>query len=139
MERTFNAPAQAVFDAWTNEEVLRRWWHAEARLGDAARGGRRPRGRDRAGRHAQPHDGQEYGGGGEYTVVDPPTRLAFTWTWDDDEDSNQQLIEIELVERDGTTTVLFTNSGLTSEESRESHRDGWDKAFDNLDVALEAP
>ena len=29
MERTFQAPAQAVFDAWTSEEVLRRWWHAE--------------------------------------------------------------------------------------------------------------
>ena len=23
------APAQAVFDAWTSEEVMRRWWHAE--------------------------------------------------------------------------------------------------------------
>ena len=29
MERTFEAPAQAVFDAWTSEEVMRRWWHAE--------------------------------------------------------------------------------------------------------------
>ena len=29
MQRTFRAPAQAVFDAWTSEEVIRRWWHAE--------------------------------------------------------------------------------------------------------------
>jgi uncharacterized protein YndB with AHSA1/START domain len=29
MQRTFQAPAQRVFDAWTSEEVLRRWWHAE--------------------------------------------------------------------------------------------------------------
>ena len=29
MERTYRAPAQAVFDAWTSEEVMRRWWHAE--------------------------------------------------------------------------------------------------------------
>ena len=28
MERTYVAPAQAVFDAWTNKEVLRRWFHA---------------------------------------------------------------------------------------------------------------
>jgi uncharacterized protein YndB with AHSA1/START domain len=28
MERTYQAPAQAVFDAWTSEEVLRRWFHA---------------------------------------------------------------------------------------------------------------
>ena len=29
IERTFAAPAQAVFEAWTSVEVLRRWWHAE--------------------------------------------------------------------------------------------------------------
>lgn len=27
--RTFQAPAEAVFGAWTSEEVLRRWWHTE--------------------------------------------------------------------------------------------------------------
>jgi uncharacterized protein YndB with AHSA1/START domain len=27
IERTFDAPAQEVFDAWTSEEVLRRWFH----------------------------------------------------------------------------------------------------------------
>jgi uncharacterized protein YndB with AHSA1/START domain len=26
--RLFQAPAQAVFDAWTSEDVLRRSWHA---------------------------------------------------------------------------------------------------------------
>jgi uncharacterized protein YndB with AHSA1/START domain len=29
MERTFEAPAAALFDAWTSEDVIRRWWHAE--------------------------------------------------------------------------------------------------------------
>ena len=29
IERTYHAPAQAVFDAWTSEKVLRRWFHAE--------------------------------------------------------------------------------------------------------------
>jgi uncharacterized protein YndB with AHSA1/START domain len=29
IERTFQAPAEAVFDAWTSEEVMRRWWQAE--------------------------------------------------------------------------------------------------------------
>jgi uncharacterized protein YndB with AHSA1/START domain len=28
IERTFDAPAEAVFDAWTRPEVMRRWWHA---------------------------------------------------------------------------------------------------------------
>ena len=29
IERTYAAPAAAVFDAWTSEEVLRRWFHSE--------------------------------------------------------------------------------------------------------------
>jgi uncharacterized protein YndB with AHSA1/START domain len=29
IERTFDAPAQEVFHAWTNEEVLRRWFHGD--------------------------------------------------------------------------------------------------------------
>ena len=26
IERTFQAPAERVFDAWTSEEVMRRWF-----------------------------------------------------------------------------------------------------------------
>jgi hypothetical protein len=34
----FNAPTHAAFDAWTSEEVTRRWFHAghKARLGRCA-------------------------------------------------------------------------------------------------------
>jgi uncharacterized protein YndB with AHSA1/START domain len=27
IERSFDAPAEDVFDAWTNPEVMRRWFH----------------------------------------------------------------------------------------------------------------
>ena len=136
MERTYDAPAQAVFDAWTSEEVMRRWWHAghdwetteakvDLRVGGALRVVMR-----------NPHEDIEYGGGGEYTEVDPPTRLAFTWTWDND--SKRQLIEIDFEESESATTVRFTHSGLWDEESVVSHRDGWGTAFDNLGRTLDA-
>jgi uncharacterized protein YndB with AHSA1/START domain len=136
MERTFDAPAQQVFDAWTSEEVMRRWWHAgqdwetteasvDLRVGGAVRVVMR-----------DPHEDVEYGGGGEYTEIDPPRRLAFTWIWDGD--SKRQLIEIDFVEEEGgATTVRFTHRGLWDEESVESHRGGWGTAFDNLERALE--
>jgi uncharacterized protein YndB with AHSA1/START domain len=31
IERTFQAPIEKVFDAWTDEDVLRRWLHADPR------------------------------------------------------------------------------------------------------------
>jgi uncharacterized protein YndB with AHSA1/START domain len=68
-------------------------------------------------------------------VVDPPRRLAFTWTWDD-QDSERQLIELEFTERDGATTVRMTSHGIATEERRDSHREGWNFCFDNLDRVL---
>ncbi|GAA3820365.1 hypothetical protein GCM10022226_45950 [Sphaerisporangium flaviroseum] len=28
IERTYQASADVLFDAWTNPEVIRKWWHA---------------------------------------------------------------------------------------------------------------
>jgi uncharacterized protein YndB with AHSA1/START domain len=136
MERTFPAPAEAVFEAWTSEEVLRRWWHEERdwetseaevdlRVGGAVRLVMR-----------DPHKDAEYGGSGHYTEVEPPTRLAFTWTWDGD--TRRTLIEIDFEESDGITTVRFTQSGLWDEEAVRAHERGWGKFFDNLEHTLEA-
>ena len=138
IERTFHAPAKAVFDAWTNEEVIRRWWQAEQgwetaaaevdlRVGGAVRVVMR-----------DPVEDADVGGGGHYTVVEPPTRLAFTWNWDDDDDSRRTLIELAFEERDGITTVRFTHSGLWDEEAVRGHERGWTNLFDNLERALEA-
>jgi uncharacterized protein YndB with AHSA1/START domain len=136
IERTFQAPAEAVFEAFTNEEVLRRWWHAghdwettEAEVDPRVGGTVRVRMRD-------PHKDVEYGGGGVYSEVDPPTRLAFTWIWDDD--PRGTLIEVDFSESDGATTVRFTHSHLWDEETVRSHEDGWGKVFDNLERTLAA-
>jgi uncharacterized protein YndB with AHSA1/START domain len=135
MERTFQAPAQEVFDAWTSEEVIRRWWHAEhdwetseadidLRVGGVVRVVMR-----------DPHKNVEYGGGGTYTEIERPTRLAFTWTWDGD--TRGTLVEVDFEERDGITTVSFTHSGLWDEEAVRSHEDGWRKLLGNLERTLE--
>lgn len=136
IERTFNAPPAKVFEAWTSAEVLRRWWHAEhswetpvaevdARVGGAIRLVMR-----------NPADGSEYAGRGEYTVFDPPRRLAFTWTWESD-DSGRQLVEIEFIDHGERTTVVLTNSGIPEGET-DDYINGWQNSFDNLDIALAA-
>ena len=136
IERTYRAPAEAVFDAWTSEEVMRRWWQAE--IGwktseasvDLREGGAV---------HVvmyDPVEDAEYGGGGVYTEIDRPRRLAFTWLWDGD--TRRTLIEIDFEEADGATTVSFTHSGLWDEEAVRSHEDGWNRVLDSLGRTLEA-
>jgi uncharacterized protein YndB with AHSA1/START domain len=136
IERTYAAPAAAVFDAWTSEVVLRRWFYGmvgwttseasvDLRVGGAVR----------VVMH-DPDRGEDHGGGGHYTVIDPPTRLAFTWTWDGDD--RETLIEIDFAEEEGGTPVRFTHSNLRDEASRIDHEGGWTVCFDNLERALAA-
>jgi uncharacterized protein YndB with AHSA1/START domain len=136
IERTYAAPATAVFDAWTSEEVLRRWFHSERDWTTSeAMVDLRVGGAVRVVMH-DPAKGEFHGGGGHYTVVDPPSRLAFTWTWDGTD--RETLIEIEFAEEEGGTTVRFTHSNLRDEASRIDHEGGWTRCFDNLERALAA-
>jgi uncharacterized protein YndB with AHSA1/START domain len=140
MERTFDAPAERVFDAFTSEEVLRRWFHAghdwetpeasiDLRVGGELRLVMR-----------NPHEGENYGARGRYTEIDPPRKLAFTWLWDEDleRDQVEQLIEIEFTESDGRTTMRFIHRDLWDEEEVRSHEGGWTNAFDNLQREVES-
>jgi uncharacterized protein YndB with AHSA1/START domain len=134
LERTFDAPAEAVFDAWTNPEVLRRWWVASpngttplAEV-DLKVGGRY--------RMAMINEegGETVTVGGEYVEVDRPRRLAYTWTWEGSRESGSEnsLVTLEFEEHDGRTTVTLVHTGITSQESRDSHAQGWAGCFDNL-------
>ena len=135
MTRTFAAPPQAVFDAWTSPEVLRRWFHAEhdwetTEATADPRGGGEVRVVMR-----DPGEDVEYGGGGRYTEVSAPERLAFTWRWDDNP-SWEQIIEIDFEEQDGATLMTFVQNGLWDEEALRSHKSGWRNCFDNLESTL---
>jgi uncharacterized protein YndB with AHSA1/START domain len=134
IERTFNAPAEDVFDAWTSPEVIRRWfipaegWQEPSAEVDLRVGGTvRVVMRDPSGAPVE--------AGGEYMEVERPHRLAFTWTFDDDQ-SNQQLIEIDFTERDGATTVVFVNSNISEKRRRDQQYDGWSTCFDEMERVL---
>jgi uncharacterized protein YndB with AHSA1/START domain len=135
IERTFRAPIERVFDAWTREEVLSRWlhcgpdWETPTAEVDLRVGGKiRIVMRDA--------DGDRYGAAGEYRLIERPHRLVFTWTFDDQPDS-RQLIELEFSERDGVTTVVMINSGIATEGLEDSQRTGWHLCYDELERALE--
>jgi uncharacterized protein YndB with AHSA1/START domain len=136
IERTFQAPVERVFDAWTSADVIRRWWQAEVgwetseaevdlRVGGVVRVVMR-----------DPAEDADHGGGGRYTEIDPPRRLAFTWLWDGD--TRRTLIEIDFEETDGVTAVRFTHSGLWDEQAVRSHEGGWGRILDNLERCLRA-
>ena len=134
IERTFEAPAEDVFDAWTSPEVMRRWlhpgpdWGTPAAEVDLRVGGtvrvvmRRP-------------DGTETEARGEYTLIDRPHRLVMTWTFDD-EPSNEQLLELTFTESGGATTVRLVNSRISTDERRGAQEWGWRGCLDELEKVV---
>jgi uncharacterized protein YndB with AHSA1/START domain len=135
IERSFDAPVERVFEAWTSEEVLRRWlhgmpdWETPTAEVDLRVGGRiRIVMRD-------PSSASEVGATGEYKAVEPPRRLLFTWVWDHQPDQ-PQLIELEFSERDGRTTVLMTNSAIPTDGGLDDQERGWLVCYDNLEGLL---
>ncbi len=134
IERNFDASAEDVFDAWTSEEVIGRWFRPMEGWREAdAEVDLRVGGKIRV--VMRTPDGEPVEAGGEYTLIERPHRLAFTWTFEDDP-SNQQMIELEFTERDGVTTVLFVNSEISEAERRDSQYEGWSTCFDEIERVL---
>jgi uncharacterized protein YndB with AHSA1/START domain len=137
IERTFDAPAADVFDAWTSPEVMRRWFHPEPDWETpVAEVDLRVGGRVRV--VMRKPDGSESSADGVYTVVDRPRRLVMTWIFDSDP-SNEQSLELLFSESDGATTVHLVNTGISTDERRESQDHGWRGCLAELARALGDP
>ncbi len=134
IERTFAAPAEEVFDAWTSPEVMRLWLHpapdwgtpvaeVDLRVGGAVRV------------VMLKPDGSEAAMHGEYTSIERPHRLVMKWTFGDDPD-NEQLLELSFSEADGSTTVTLVNSDISTEKRRDGQEWGWRGCLEQLERVM---
>lgn len=131
--RTFDAPRELVWKAWTETEHVLQWlgpkgftaleftmgapgekWHSKIRG----------------------PDGTLESGGIVRDVVEPE-RLAFTFAWSDSPDE-ETLVEITLTEIDGATEMTFKQATFSSVESRDGHEGGWSESFEKLAEYLAA-
>jgi glutathione S-transferase len=135
LERTFAAAPEEVFDAWTNPEVLQRWWAAQPSWTspgcdvDLRVGGRY------ALRMRDDRTGEVHVVGGEYREVVRPHRLVYTWCWQGEggpDSGHVSLVTIEFHPQGDATTVVLEHSGLPSEDSRQRHGAGWRATFESL-------
>ncbi len=140
MRRTFDAPRDLVWRAWSNPEILVLWmgpveWPAVSATCDFRVGG--------AWRIClrSPETGETLWQGGVYTEIDAPRRLAFTFKWDDSHEDGPPVdtqVTVEFTEAGETTIMDFTHEGLKSEQSLTGHRHGWTSTADRLEAWLAA-
>ena len=122
-EIRISASAERVFDALISPEERVKWWGAEGSFqtthmeSDLRPGGKWAMRGLRA-------NGESFTIAGVYREIARPSLLVFTWLPGWQERASTSLVRIDLVEKNGITTVRLTHSGLTDDASRTSHR-GW--------------
>lgn len=134
LERTFDAPVEEVFDAWTNPEVLRRWWRADPawstpvaevdlRVGGSYRISMLDA--DGANRHTV---------AGQYREVRRPERLVYSWQWEQEDGTrgHASVVSVAFQAEGERTKVVLVHSDLESAASSERHTYGWNGVLDQL-------
>jgi uncharacterized protein YndB with AHSA1/START domain len=133
LRRTYKAPIQRVFDAWTNPVTLQRWFcpddmtipemHFDPQVGAPYRITMRK------------SDGELFIVFGQIREVRSPERLRMTWQWEDDDgkpEGNETLLTLDFHARGNETELVLTHENLTNEESRAGHERGWNQGLDKL-------
>lgn len=126
------APRPSVFRLFSDADQLRRWWGP---AGFSTPGlDFEPRVGERYRIEMQPPEGEAFFLTGEFRVVDPPNRLAYTFAWEDpDPDDVETLVELTFTDRGDTTEVSLKQGPFKTEDRRELHRNGWGDSFEKLE------
>jgi uncharacterized protein YndB with AHSA1/START domain len=122
------APPETVFPYFTDPDRMTRWMGTEADL-DARPGG--VFNVTVAGSHIAL---------GEYVEVDPPSRVVFTWGWEDDDTAvppGTSTVEITLTPDGEGTKVVLVHRGLPEEGpgGADAHAHGWEHYLGRLEIA----
>jgi uncharacterized protein YndB with AHSA1/START domain len=146
LTRTFSAPIEKVWDAFTHADILKQWWFpptmtcSHASL-DLTEGG--------IFRYCfLTEDGKEFWGRGVYKSIEKPTLLSYLNTFTDaagvpvppshfgipGDDVVETLVEFHFDSQNGKTTVELIGENFYDESMTDDMMQGWNGMFDNLEI-----
>jgi uncharacterized protein YndB with AHSA1/START domain len=133
--RIIDAPREEVWKAWTDPDVLARWWWP-ARFQTSYDVDLRVGGQYTFRTIDLPNIGV-LAVTGTYLEVRRPGRLVYTWRWER-QDEPPTRVMVDFVERGSQTELHIVHQGFATEEERENHVVGWSDCLDRLH-ALSVP
>jgi uncharacterized protein YndB with AHSA1/START domain len=120
-----------LFRAHTNKDELAQWWgptgfttptiQLDARVGGTYR------------ITMQPPQGDPFHLSGEFVEIDPPSRLVYTFRWEEpDPDDRETLVTITLSDRGGSTELTVDQGVFATEARLALHEQGWAETLERL-------
>ena len=123
MTRLIQADRQAVWDAWTQPELMKQWScpepggvqdiESDFRVGGSYTISMRV-------------EGNGHTAIGTYKEIDAPNRLVYTWDWqEEDNRMGETLVTVEFAARGDATEVVLLHEGFPAVEAKDGHEQGW--------------
>jgi uncharacterized protein YndB with AHSA1/START domain len=133
LTRLINADPETVFRAWTEPEQLKQWSAPEGL--EVALAETDPRVGGRYHIRMVNAEGVAHNAVGVYQEVEFPTRLVYTWSWQEKEhDVGETRVTVEFKKSGDGTEVVLTHELLLNEEARVAHEQGWTSCLNRLEA-----
>ena len=133
ISRTYPAPVERVFKAWTDANQLGQWFaptddyttkaNVDLRVGHEYRISIAHKG------------GNVHNVLGIYRLIDPPRKLVYTWRWEGGPETDT-LVTVDFTPRGDSTEVTITHDQFLDVETRNKHNEGWSGCFNRLERFL---
>jgi uncharacterized protein YndB with AHSA1/START domain len=152
VKRTFDAPAEDVWKAWSDPELVMRWWGPRGFTSPTCRMDFRVGGRTIVHMHA-PAFGDLYNTW-TYRAIEPHRWIEFVQRFSDEGGTERDPVELGLPpatregqgirtvvtfeERAGRTEMSVTESGWTSPEAYELSKAGLEQCLDKMEAIFTA-
>ncbi|MDE1871126.1 MAG: SRPBCC domain-containing protein [Candidatus Micrarchaeota archaeon] len=141
--RTFDAPRNLVWRAWTDRNIVQKWWGPKGVTNPTCEWDPRPKGRInivmQAGKEMGDFAGQRWPMDGKFIEVTPETRLVFTSRAIDERQEAlvENMVTVELEERAGKTFMKLHIVVTKADAGRakmmlEGMEMGWNSQSDKL-------
>ena len=138
LERTLPFPRETVYGALADPNAIRHWWGPQGFTVPSVDFAPRPGSAYRIA--MQPPEGDLFHLNGEFTEVDAPGRLAYTFSWDPpDPDDRETLVVLSLSDHGDETELRLVQGEFATDARYELHHAGWTETLDRLDQHLRGP
>jgi uncharacterized protein YndB with AHSA1/START domain len=146
--RTFDAPRELVWKAWTEPERMKRWWGPKDFTAPFCKIDLRVGGRYLYCMRSP--DGKDYWSSGVYREIVPPERIVCTDSFSDEKGNivpasyygmpgdwpKELLVTVTFKEQKGRTTMTLRHAGFPSAGVADLATAGWNESFDKLAESL---
>ena len=133
VSRVIQAEPEAVFRAWTDPAELEQWFGPEGMTLSLAEVDLSVGGQYRI--RIENAENKARTVTGVYREIEPHTRLAFTWDWEEEEFhmGEETLVTVDLADLGGSTEVRITHERFPNAEAVKGHEEGWTSSLNCLE------